>query len=172
MDLFDSIAVGVFLSLPVWIFVSILLRKEPKLGFKRVGEYALTAELPTYKTEGAAGMDVYTPAAFTLMPGEIHVATTGLAADIPEGYELQIRPRSSLGLKGITVVNTPGTVDSDYRGEIGVILINHSKTAYVAKAGERIAQFVLARTVYLKPQWVEELSETKRGAGGFGSTGR
>lgn len=169
----DLLFVIVFLVIPAigWIFL--ILGGPPKLKFKRVGEWGALAHLPTYKTEGAAGMDIYTPWPVSLPPGEIKVVQTGLAVELPRGYELQIRPRSGLAVKGVTVVNTPGTVDEDYRGEIGVILINHGKTEVNIAGGDRIAQFVVARTAtWFKPHWVDNLAETERGAGGFGSTGK
>lgn len=132
-------------------------------------------DLPQYATAGSAGMDLranieepilLSPGFSTLIPTGIHIA-------LPEGYEAQIRPRSGLALKhGITVLNAPGTVDADYRGDIGVILINHSRQAFEIKPGERIAQMVIAR--YERAEWecVESLDETERGEGGFGHTGK
>ncbi|MFM5884362.1 MAG: dUTP diphosphatase [Novosphingobium sp.] len=129
-------------------------------------------ELPAYATDGAAGMDVLAAEDVTLAPGARHAVATGLALAIPHGFEVQVRPRSGLALKhGITVPNTPGTIDSDYRGELKVILINHGADDFAVRRGDRIAQLVLApvtRASWLK---VEELDETARGAGGFGSTG-
>jgi dUTP pyrophosphatase len=134
-------------------------------------------ELPTYETSGSAGMDVRAavPAAepITLRPGERATVPTGLSVAIPEGYEIQVRPRSGLAAKhGLTCLNTPGTIDSDYRGEIKVILINLGQEAFVIRRGERIAQLVLAPVTRLAWQAVEVLGDTARGAGGFGSTGR
>ena len=129
-------------------------------------------ELPAYATDGAAGMDVLSAEDVTLAPGGRHAVATGLAVAIPHGFEIQVRPRSGLALKfGITVPNTPGTIDSDYRGELKVILINHGSDAFEIRRGDRIAQLVLApvtRASWLK---VEELDQTMRGEGGFGSTG-
>ena len=129
-------------------------------------------ELPAYATDGAAGMDVLAAEDVTLAPGARHAVATGLAVAIPAGFEIQVRPRSGLALKhGITVPNTPGTIDSDYRGELKVILINHGAEDFAIRRGDRIAQLVLApvtRASWLK---VDELDETQRGAGGFGSTG-
>ena len=129
-------------------------------------------ELPAYATEGAAGMDVLAAEDVTLPPGGRHAVATGLAVAIPPGYEIQVRPRSGLALKhGVTVPNTPGTIDSDYRGELKVILINHGVEAFEVLRGDRVAQLVLApvtRASWLK---VEELDQTMRGEGGFGSTG-
>lgn len=128
--------------------------------------------LPSYATDGAAGMDVVSAEDRVLNPGERAAVATGIAIAIPEGYEVQIRPRSGLALKhGITVPNTPGTIDSDYRGEVKVILINHGLEPYKVRRGDRIAQAVLSPVV--RASWLEvrELDETNRGEGGFGSTG-
>lgn len=129
-------------------------------------------ELPEYATAGAAGMDVLAAEDVTLAPGARHAVSTGLAVAIPAGYEIQVRPRSGLALKhGITVPNTPGTIDSDYRGELKVILINHGTEAFAIRRGDRIAQLVLAPVVRLSWLKVDELDDTERGEGGFGSTG-
>ena len=129
-------------------------------------------ELPDYATDGAAGMDVLSAEALTLAPGARHAVATGLALAIPVGFEVQVRPRSGLALKhGITVPNTPGTIDSDYRGELKVILINHGNEPFEVRRGDRIAQLVLAPVTRAAWQVVEELDETARGEGGFGSTG-
>lgn len=129
-------------------------------------------ELPAYTTEGAAGMDVLAAEDVTLAPGARHAVATGLALAIPPGFEIQVRPRSGLALKhGITVPNTPGTIDSDYRGELKVILINHGDRAFDIRRGDRVAQLVLAPVVRASWLKVEELDETLRGEGGFGSTG-
>lgn len=128
--------------------------------------------LPAYATAGAAGMDVLAAEDVTLAPGARHAVATGLAMAIPEGYEIQVRPRSGLALKhGISVPNTPGTIDSDYRGELKVILINHGTEPFEISRGDRIAQLVLAPVVQAGWVEVDELDETVRGAGGFGSTG-
>ena len=134
-------------------------------------------ELPAYETSGSAGMDVRAavPVAepITLKPGERAMVPTGLSVAIPEGCEIQVRPRSGLAAKhGLTCLNTPGTIDSDYRGEIKVILINLGAEAFVIQRGERIAQLVLAPVMRLAWSEVGALDETARGAGGFGSTGR
>jgi len=129
-------------------------------------------DLPAYATEGAAGMDVVSAEDVTIQPGARHAVATGLAMAIPYGFEIQVRPRSGLALKhGITVPNTPGTIDSDYRGELKVILINHGDTAFEIQRGDRVAQLVLAPVT--RATWLEadELDETARGEGGFGSTG-
>jgi dUTP pyrophosphatase len=129
-------------------------------------------ELPRYATEGAAGMDVLAAEDVTLAPGACHAVATGLAVAIPPGYEIQVRPRSGLALKhGISVPNTPGTIDSDYRGELKVILINHGSEPFPIHRGDRIAQLVLAPVTLAEWDEVAELDETSRGAGGFGSTG-
>ncbi len=128
--------------------------------------------LPAYATAGAAGMDVLAAEDVTLAPGARHAVATGLALAIPPGYEIQVRPRSGLALKhGISVPNTPGTIDSDYRGELKVILINHGAEAFAIRRGDRVAQLVLAPVVQAAWNEVAELDETARGAGGFGSTG-
>ena len=128
--------------------------------------------LPAYATTGAAGMDVIAAEDVTLAPGARHAVATGLALAIPEGFEIQVRPRSGLALKhGITVPNTPGTIDSDYRGELKVILINHGLAPFAIARGDRVAQLVLAPVVHAAWDEVAELDATERGAGGFGSTG-
>jgi len=129
---------------------------------------------PTYSTEGSAGMDLqaHIPEPLILKPFERKLITTGIFVEIPPGYEAQIRPRSGLALKkGITVLNTPGTIDSDYRGEIGVILINLSTEEVVIQPGDRIAQMVISRYERILWEPVNILSDTERGSGGFGSTG-
>lgn len=131
-------------------------------------------QLPDYGTPGAAGMDVRASLRepITLAPMQRALIPTGLFIEIPEGFECQMRPRSGLALKkGITLVNTPGTIDADYRGEVGVILINLSDEPFVVNNGERICQMVFNR--YTQAEWeqVETLNETERGAGGFGHTG-
>ena len=137
-------------------------------------------DLPSYETAGAAGADIRAnlprdlrDAGFLLAPMQRAVVPTGLRVEIPEGYEIQIRPRSGLALRhGISLPNTPGTIDSDYRGEIKVILINLGQDAFTIARGERIAQLVLAPVTRLAWEAVGALDETARGAGGFGSTGR
>jgi len=128
--------------------------------------------LPAYATSGAAGMDVVSAEDVTIAPGARHAVATGLALAIPEGYEIQVRPRSGLALKhGITVPNTPGTIDSDYRGEMKVILINLGPEPFAIARGDRVAQLVLAPVVQAEWDEVAELDATERGEGGFGSTG-
>lgn len=129
---------------------------------------------PNYETEGAAGMDLRAniELAITLKPLERTIVKTGLFIALPIGFEAQVRPRSGLAAKkGITVLNSPGTVDADYRGEIGVILVNLSNEEFVINDGERIAQLIIAKHERVNWQEVDVLSETERGAGGFGSTG-
>lgn len=131
-------------------------------------------DLPNYETGASAGMDLRANLTdpIELKPLERAIVKTGLFIELPVGYEAQVRPRSGLAAKkGITVLNSPGTVDADYRGEIGVILVNLSNENFVVENGERIAQLVIAK--HERAQWasVEELSETSRGEGGFGSTG-
>ncbi|RZV35892.1 MAG: dUTP diphosphatase [Sphingomonadaceae bacterium] len=128
--------------------------------------------LPAYATDGAAGMDIVSAEDVMLAPGARHAVATGIGVAIPEGYEIQVRPRSGLAIKhGISVPNTPGTVDSDYRGEVRVILINHGEDAFAISRGDRIAQLVLAPVTRATWDEVEALDDTDRGAGGFGSTG-
>ena len=131
-------------------------------------------QTPTYETEGSAGMDLRAniDEAIVLKPLERAIIKTGLFIALPQGFEAQVRPRSGLAAKkGITVLNAPGTVDADYRGEIGVILINLSNEDFVINDGERIAQLVIAKHERVQWQEVEVLNETERGTGGFGSTG-
>ncbi len=128
--------------------------------------------LPAYATSGAAGMDVVSAEEATIAPGARHAVATGLALAIPQGFEIQVRPRSGLALKhGITVPNTPGTIDSDYRGELKVILINLGDEPFAIQRGDRVAQLVLAPVVQAAWDEVAELDSTTRGEGGFGSTG-
>ena len=131
--------------------------------------------LPFYATKASAGVDLKAvlDGPVTLKPLERSVIGTGLKIALPEGFEAQVRPRSGLAAKfGITVLNAPGTVDADYRGEIGVILVNLSNEEFTIQPGERIAQLVLARYEQIEWQIIESLSETERGEGGFGSTGK
>ena len=129
--------------------------------------------LPAYETPQSAGMDVRCTEHIVMNPGERVLAKTGLYVEIPAGFEIQVRPRSGLALKqGVTVLNTPGTIDADYRGEIGVILMNHSSTVVEFAKGDRIAQLILARVERIEWQITESLSGTKRGQHGFGSTGK
>lgn len=133
------------------------------------------AIIPIYATEGAAGFDLhaYLESSYHVIhPGERELIQTGIAVQIPPGYEVQVRPRSGLALKrGITVLNTPGTIDSDYTGEIGVIIINHGDEPYRIEHKDRIAQGVIQCVPHAKFEVVDDLDETERGASGFGSTG-
>ena len=129
--------------------------------------------LPSYASSGAAGLDVVAAEDLTLAPGCRHAVATGFALAIPAGFEVQVRPRSGLALKhGITCLNTPGTIDSDYRGEVKVILANLGAQPFEVRRGERIAQLVPAPVLRAAFREVDELDSTARGAGGFGSTGR
>jgi dUTP pyrophosphatase len=128
--------------------------------------------LPAYATPGAAGMDITAAESLTLRPGKRHAVATGFAFAIPDGYEVQVRPRSGLALKhGITCLNTPGTIDSDYRGEVKVILANLGDEDFVINTGDRIAQIVVAPVTQGMMIEVDALDDTERGTGGFGSTG-
>lgn len=141
-----------------------------KIKIRNISEH----DLPAYETEASAGMDLraHLSEPVILGPLERAVVKTGLFIELPVGFEAQVRPRSGLAAKkGITVLNAPGTVDADYRGEIGVILVNVSKEPFTISNGERIAQLVIARHERAEWESSEELSETSRGAGGFGSTG-
>lgn len=134
-----------------------------------------TIELPSYQTAHAAGMDLiaFLAEPIVLKPMERALVSTGLFIELPIGFEMQIRPRSGLALKhGITVLNSPGTIDADYRGEVKVLLINLGQTNFKIENGERIAQMVLARHEILQWKLTEILSETDRGTGGYGSTGK
>lgn len=145
---------------------------DPVLVMIKRLPHGLDLPLPDYATEGAAGMDVVSAEDVKLAPGARHAVATGFAMAIPPGFEIQVRPRSGLALKhGITVPNTPGTIDSDYRGELKVILINHGTETFSVRRGDRIAQLVLGPVT--RGSWleVEDLGETARGEGGFGSTG-
>ncbi len=128
--------------------------------------------LPTHATAGAAGADIVAAEDTTIQPGGIHAVATGIALAIPEGYEGQVRPRSGLALKhGVTVLNAPGTIDADYRGEVKVILINHGPEPFRVARGDRVAQLVVAAVAPVTFERVDVLPDTARGAGGFGSTG-
>lgn len=130
------------------------------------------AQVPSYQTNGSSGMDVSSVEEYTLQPGERKAISTGLSFEIPAGLEIQVRPRSGLALKsGITVLNTPGTIDSDYRGILKIILVNLSTEPFHIGVGHRIAQIVFAPVVQVSLINSDKLNETERGAGGFGSTG-
>ncbi|MEO0770671.1 MAG: dUTP diphosphatase [Cyanobacteria bacterium J06649_4] len=131
-----------------------------------------SAQLPRYEHEDDSGMDLFAIAPHTLLPGETALIPTGIAIELPLGTEAQIRPRSGLALRhSITLLNTPGTIDAGYRGEIGVIAINHGKQPFEVTAGMKIAQMVIAPILIAKLEEVSELSNSLRGEGGFGSTG-
>lgn len=145
--------------------VSVLLQRLP---------HGADLPLPAYETKGAAGLDLRAAISesVTLAPGARTLVPTGLAMQLPEGFEGQIRPRSGLALRhGVTVLNAPGTVDSDYRGEVSVVLINHGSENFTVTRGDRIAQIVIAPVIRALLSEVETLDETARGAGGYGSTG-
>ena len=129
---------------------------------------------PTYETSLSAGMDLraYVEEPITLSPGERNLIKTGLHIELPEGYEAQVRPRSGLAFKkGITVLNSPGTIDADYRGDIGVILVNHSNEEFAVNSGDRIAQLVISKFEKVDWETSDEINSTSRGDSGFGSTG-
>ena len=139
----------------------------------KVKKLSNKATIPAYQTKEAAGFDLHSIEDVILKSGERKLISTGLSFEIPFGYEIQIRPRSGLAYKyGITVLNTPGTIDSDYRGEIKVLLINHSNEDFEIKQNERIAQAIIKEVIQAEFIEVDELSETDRGSKGFGSTGK
>jgi dUTP pyrophosphatase len=144
-----------------------------KVKVKRL-PHGMDVALPAYMSEHAAGMDLYAAVdpELVIPPGEWKLVPTGISIALPEGYEAQVRPRSGLALKqGVSILNTPGTVDADYRGEVGVILMNHSKQNLVIKHGDRIAQMIINKIERIELEEVVELSETERSSGGFGHTG-
>lgn len=131
------------------------------------------AKPPMYQTDQSVGADLTSIENVNIEPGQFRLVKTGIAVELPRGTEMQIRPRSGLAFKhGVTVLNAPGTIDSDYRGEVGVLLINHGTTTFKVCKGDRIAQAILAKAILANYRFVKELSSTNRGAGGFGSTGR
>jgi dUTP pyrophosphatase len=141
--------------------------------FLKVKKLNELAKVPEYKTVGSSGFDFSSVEDLFLKVGEKALIKTGLSFEIPENLEIQIRPRSGLALKyGVTVLNSPGTIDSDYRGEIQIILINHGKEDFQISVGDRIAQGVVARVEKVNLQITDEVSQTERGSGGFGSTGK
>lgn len=151
------------------------MTEMPKVHLKIKTLPHYKGELPAYQSALASGFDVRAQLdrPVLLEPGERAMIATGLSFEIPPGFEIQSRPRSGLAAKhGISIVNTPGTIDADYRGEVKIILINHGLEAFEIKDQERVAQLVLAPVVQARFEIVEELSSTERGAGGFGSTGR
>lgn len=150
-------------------------QKTLRVNVKRLA-HAADLPLPTYQSAGAAGLDLVAAIeageTIEIAPGARQLVPTGLVIALPQGYEAQIRPRSGLALKhGITVLNSPGTIDADYRGEIGVILVNLGTASFVIERGHRIAQMVIAPVVQVELTNVSDVEETERGSGGFGSTG-
>jgi dUTP pyrophosphatase len=144
----------------------------PALLVKRLDEADLDIPLPHYATEHAAGMDLRVNCDIAIAPGEVLLAPTGIALEIPEGFEGQVRPRSGLAAKhGITCLNSPGTIDADYRGELKVILINHGKETARFERGARIAQLIISKYERVEVIEADELAETVRASGGFGHTG-
>ncbi len=140
-----------------------------KLKIKNISDNPM----PCYKNPGDAGMDIYSNEDMRISPFNWKLISTGIYLEIPEGYEVQVRSRSGLALKwGITVLNSPGTIDSGYRGEVGVILRNHDYRSYTVKKGDRIAQLVMAAVVIADIEEITELTNTERSDGGFGSTGK
>ncbi|HEU4382642.1 MAG TPA: dUTP diphosphatase [Anaeromyxobacteraceae bacterium] len=140
---------------------------------RRVGERGPSLDLPRYHSPGAAGLDLCADEAVSLAPGERRLVPTGIAVEIPPGYEGQVRPRSGLALRhGVGMVNAPGTVDSDYRGEVGVLLVNWGREAVQIARGDRIAQLVVAPVERAELELVDKLGRSDRGGGGFGSTGK
>ncbi|MDY7034444.1 MAG: dUTP diphosphatase [Thermodesulfobacteriota bacterium] len=147
-----------------------------KIQIKRVrGEADNDVPLPRYMTEHAAGMDLYACVDddILIMPGQRRLIPTGIALAVPRGYEAQIRPRSGLAFKnGISIVNSPGTIDSDYRGEIGIMIINLGDEPFIVKRGDRIAQMIINKVYHASLELTSELDTTKRDSGGFGHTGK
>jgi dUTP pyrophosphatase len=140
-----------------------------RLKVKRVAD---AARLPSYSRLGDAGLDLYAIEPIDLLPGQSALVRTGIAIELPAGHEAQIRPRSGLALKhGITVLNSPGTIDQGYRGEIGIILINHGSQLFRVEPGAKVAQMVIQAVTTVEVEEIEDLSDSERGAGGFGSTG-
>ena len=144
----------------------------PQLLIKRISDAHNDIPLPQYATEHSSGLDLRSSEPVTLASGEFKLVPTGIALEIPEGFEGQIRPRSGLAAKhGVTCLNSPGTIDADYRGEVKVILINHGMKSVTFERGERIAQLIISKYEKVDVIDAEELTETSRGAGGFGHTG-
>lgn len=145
-----------------------------KVKVKRL-PHGVDVPLPAYMSEHAAGMDLYAAVnpEMVIPPDEWRLVPTGISIALPDGYEAQVRPRSGLALKqGVSVLNTPGTVDADYRGEVGVILMNHSKKGLIIKRGDRIAQMIINKIERIEFEEVDKLPETERNSGGFGHTGK
>ncbi|MCF8260840.1 MAG: dUTP diphosphatase [Melioribacteraceae bacterium] len=149
--------------------------KKVQIQIKRIDQNFNDIEIPFYASEGSSGMDIRAAinSEYILKSGSIGLIPTNLMMEIPLGYEIQVRPRSGLAIKhGIGVLNSPGTIDSDYRGEVKIILFNFGKEDFVINRGDRIAQIVICEVIHANIQLTEDLSETKRGAGGFGHTGK
>ena len=147
--------------------------RPPVLRVARVGGRGEPLPLPGYASAGAAGLDLRADEACTLLPGERRLVPTGIAVELPPGHEGQVRPRSGLAARhGIGMVNAPGTIDADYRGEVGVLLVNLGQAPFEVRRGDRVAQLVVAPVTRVAVEPVESLSDSERGAGGFGSTGR
>ena len=145
----------------------------PVLKLRRLGQRGPPLELPSYQTDGAAGLDLRADEGCTLAPGDRRLVPTGLAIELPPGHEGQVRPRSGLAVRyGVGMVNAPGTIDQDYRGEVGVALVNLGQQPFEVNRGDRIAQLVVAPVTRVEVELVDELTPTGRGPGGFGSTGR
>ncbi len=145
------------------------------IKFKRIRKNLSNIPLPAYSTSGSAGMDIHAAIEESLVikPGEVELVPTNLSVEIPPGFEIQVRPRSGLAIKhSIGILNSPGTIDSDYRGEVKIILINFGREEFVIKPAERIAQLVVSKVYTAILNEVKELNNTKRGDGGFGHTGR
>ena len=151
------------------------MNTEIKVKVKRLNPDFNDIELPKYSTQGSAGMDIRAAVEdkFILKAGEVGLVPTNLVVEIPEGYEIQVRPRSGLAVKhGIGILNSPGTIDSDYRGEVKIIMMNFGKEDFVIKRGDRIAQLVLSKVYRAALEENSDLLKTKRGEGGFGHTGK
>ena len=149
--------------------------EQIEIKFKRINKNLNHIPLPSYVTKGSAGMDIYAALEkpFTISRGTIEMIPTNISVEIPEGYEIQVRPRSGLAAKhGIGILNSPGTIDSDYRGEIKIIIINFGKEDFVIQPAERIAQLVVSKVYTAKLIESDDLNNTSRGEGGFGHTGR
>ncbi len=148
---------------------SVREKQQEQLKVKLLNE---VARVPEYAREGDAGLDLFSTSSTTIQPGESALIATGISIQLPPGTEAQVRPRSGLALKHqVTVLNSPGTIDCGYRGEVGVILINHGKQPFEVQIGMKIAQMVVKPVLSVKVHQVDELDETDRGTGGFGSTG-
>ena len=148
---------------------------EITIKFKRLSEEFNNIPLPSYSTSGSAGMDIRAAVKepVKLKPMEVKMIATNLSVEIPEGFEIQVRPRSGLAAKhGIGILNSPGTIDSDYRGEVKVILINFSKEEFIIQPGDRIAQIILSKVYKARLEETEELNNSQRGDGGFGHSGK